>query len=85
MISSSSCSVSENMPLYDILNEFQKGHSHIAVVYRDLNDKKDTPKRVKDGEQRDFKDSCRNKGEKALLDKGSDLNQSRINFILLRA
>ncbi|CAM8936111.1 unnamed protein product [Rhodiola kirilowii] len=29
--------VSENMPLYDILNEFQKGHSHIAVVIRDLN------------------------------------------------
>uniref|UniRef100_A0A7N0V534 CNNM transmembrane domain-containing protein n=1 Tax=Kalanchoe fedtschenkoi TaxID=63787 RepID=A0A7N0V534_KALFE len=28
--------VSENMPLYDILNEFQKGHSHIAVVIRDL-------------------------------------------------
>lgn len=31
--------VSENMPLYDILNEFQKGHSHIAVVYKDLNEK----------------------------------------------
>ncbi|KAF9609835.1 hypothetical protein IFM89_018777 [Coptis chinensis] len=28
--------VSENMPLYDILNEFQKGHSHIAVVLKDL-------------------------------------------------
>ena len=27
------------MPLYDILNEFQKGHSHIAVVYKDLNEK----------------------------------------------
>lgn len=22
------------MPLYDILNEFQKGHSHIAVVFK---------------------------------------------------
>ncbi|XP_019432496.1 PREDICTED: DUF21 domain-containing protein At1g47330 isoform X2 [Lupinus angustifolius] len=62
--------VSENMPLYDILNEFQKGHSHIAVVYRDLNDKKDTPKRVKDRERYDFKDSCKNKGENAPLDKG---------------
>ncbi|OIV89801.1 hypothetical protein TanjilG_30550 [Lupinus angustifolius] len=61
--------VSENMPLYDILNEFQKGHSHIAVVYRDLNDKKDTPKRVKDRERYDFKDSCKNKGENAPLDK----------------
>ncbi|KMT19324.1 hypothetical protein BVRB_1g013280 [Beta vulgaris subsp. vulgaris] len=29
--------VPESMPLYDILNEFQKGHSHIAVVYKDLN------------------------------------------------
>ncbi|XP_050366868.1 DUF21 domain-containing protein At1g47330 [Argentina anserina] len=28
--------VSEDMPLYDILNEFQKGHSHIAVVYKDI-------------------------------------------------
>ncbi|CAL0327025.1 unnamed protein product [Lupinus luteus] len=61
--------VSENMPLYDILNEFQKGHSHIAVVYKDLNDKKDTPKRVKDRERYDFKDSCKNKGEMAPLDK----------------
>ncbi|XP_044470306.1 DUF21 domain-containing protein At2g14520-like isoform X2 [Mangifera indica] len=26
--------VSEAMPLYDILNEFQKGHSHMAVVIR---------------------------------------------------
>jgi hypothetical protein len=27
-------SVSEDLPLYDILNEFQKGHSHMAVVIR---------------------------------------------------
>jgi len=26
--------VFEDMPLYDILNEFQKGHSHMAVVIR---------------------------------------------------
>ncbi|KAI3972675.1 hypothetical protein MKX01_019333 [Papaver californicum] len=26
--------VSETLPLYDILNEFQKGHSHMAVVIR---------------------------------------------------
>ncbi|KAB1201512.1 hypothetical protein CJ030_MR0G003199 [Morella rubra] len=30
--------VSETMPLYDILNEFQKGHSHMAVVVRDHSD-----------------------------------------------
>ncbi|KAK1269989.1 DUF21 domain-containing protein [Acorus gramineus] len=27
--------VGESMPLYDILNEFQKGHSHIAVVMKE--------------------------------------------------
>nr|XP_009594151.2 uncharacterized LOC104090695 isoform X1 [Nicotiana tomentosiformis] len=42
--------VSENMPLYDILNEFQKGHSHIAVVYKDLNEMKDTPVNDKDAD-----------------------------------
>ncbi|PNY02540.1 DUF21 domain-containing protein at1g47330-like protein, partial [Trifolium pratense] len=65
--------VSENMPLYDILNEFQKGHSHIAVVYRDLNDKKDASKKIKDKDQLEFKDSCRNKGKSAPLDKGAML------------
>ena len=30
-------SVLEDMPLYDILNEFQKGHSHMAVVIRKKN------------------------------------------------
>ncbi|PON92174.1 CBS domain containing protein [Trema orientale] len=30
--------VPETMPLYDILNEFQKGHSHMAVVVRQQND-----------------------------------------------
>ncbi|KAJ9175040.1 hypothetical protein P3X46_013626 [Hevea brasiliensis] len=29
--------VQENLPLYDILNEFQKGHSHMAVVVRKCN------------------------------------------------
>lgn len=26
--------VQETLPLYDILNEFQKGHSHMAVVVK---------------------------------------------------
>ncbi|KDP38502.1 hypothetical protein JCGZ_04427 [Jatropha curcas] len=51
--------VSEDMPLYDILNEFQKGHSHLAVVYKDLNAKVDMSKKGKDGQQLEFKDSCR--------------------------
>ncbi|CAI9116624.1 OLC1v1017819C1 [Oldenlandia corymbosa var. corymbosa] len=33
--------VEETMPLYDILNEFQKGHSHMAVVVRRKNEKPD--------------------------------------------
>ncbi|KAJ9674715.1 hypothetical protein PVL29_023944 [Vitis rotundifolia] len=41
--------VSEDMPLYDILNEFQKGHSHIAVVFKDLNETKETQNKTKDG------------------------------------
>ncbi|RDY11017.1 DUF21 domain-containing protein [Mucuna pruriens] len=65
--------VSENMPLYDILNEFQKGHSHIAVVYRDLNDKNEAPKKVNDGEQLDLKENCKNRGENAPLDKGAKM------------
>ncbi|XP_042437973.1 DUF21 domain-containing protein At2g14520-like isoform X2 [Zingiber officinale] len=28
--------VHENMPLYDILNDFQKGHSHMAVVTKQI-------------------------------------------------
>ncbi|KAG9147078.1 hypothetical protein Leryth_005322 [Lithospermum erythrorhizon] len=35
--------VSENIPLYDILNEFQKGHSHIAIVYKDVNEPNEIP------------------------------------------
>lgn len=43
--------VSENMPLYDILNEFQKGHSHIAVVYKDPNETKETLQKIKEDHQ----------------------------------
>lgn len=42
------------MPLYDILNEFQKGHSHIAVVYKD-----DKKAKSKDGQLPDFEASCK--------------------------
>ncbi|KAF5468476.1 hypothetical protein F2P56_012623 [Juglans regia] len=64
--------VSEEMPLYDILNEFQKGHSHIAVVYKDLNEKKDTAKKVKGAEQLEFKDSCRKYRGKSEVPLGKD-------------
>ncbi|MFS7972466.1 putative CBS domain, CNNM, transmembrane domain-containing protein [Helianthus anomalus] len=42
--------VEDSMPLYDILNEFQKGHSHIAVVYKDLNKKINMLKKSRDTE-----------------------------------
>ncbi|KAK4490323.1 hypothetical protein RD792_000993 [Penstemon davidsonii] len=45
--------VSENMPLYDILNEFQKGHSHIAVVYKDSNETKEKLQKIK-GDSQNF-------------------------------
>ncbi|KAE9448420.1 hypothetical protein C3L33_19683, partial [Rhododendron williamsianum] len=35
--------VPEILPLYDILNEFQKGHSHIAVVVRQCNKREEQP------------------------------------------
>ncbi|XP_011007712.1 PREDICTED: DUF21 domain-containing protein At1g47330 [Populus euphratica] len=57
--------VSEDLPLYDILNEFQKGHSHIAVVYKDLNANKETPKN-------EFKDSCRKRGKTETSHKKGD-------------
>ncbi|KAK6124528.1 hypothetical protein DH2020_041737 [Rehmannia glutinosa] len=43
--------VSENMPLYDILNEFQKGHSHLAVVYKDSKETKETLQKAKEDYQ----------------------------------
>ncbi|XP_052481364.1 DUF21 domain-containing protein At2g14520 isoform X3 [Gossypium raimondii] len=35
--------VEEELPLYDILNEFQKGHSHMAVVVRQCNRTDESP------------------------------------------
>ncbi|XP_057860809.1 DUF21 domain-containing protein At2g14520 isoform X1 [Cryptomeria japonica] len=39
--------VRDHMPLYDILNEFQKGHSHIAVVVKYSKERKETLNRNK--------------------------------------
>lgn len=62
------------MPLYDILNEFQKGHSHIAVVYKDVTKKKEIPKEGKEGETLKFKDSCKKqRSQSEALDKGADI------------
>ncbi|XP_021900671.1 DUF21 domain-containing protein At1g47330 isoform X2 [Carica papaya] len=72
--------VSENMPLYDILNEFQKGHSHIAVVYKDLNEREDTPKRSKECEQFEFKDSCRKPRSQPEASLRKDVNATTHNL-----
>lgn len=66
----SSCRVSEVMPLYDILNEFQKGHSHIAVVYNDTNGNKDSEQ---------FKDSCKKPREQPekSSEKGEDICRNK--------
>ncbi|XVF73732.1 hypothetical protein PTKIN_Ptkin13bG0006300 [Pterospermum kingtungense] len=63
--------VSADMPLYDILNEFQKGHSHIAVVYKDLSESKESVNKGKEGERLEFKDSCKKqRGEPETSRKG---------------
>ncbi|KAH1072491.1 hypothetical protein J1N35_024819 [Gossypium stocksii] len=41
--------VEEELPLYDILNEFQKGHSHMAVVVRQCNRTDESPTSNRDG------------------------------------
>ena len=38
--------VPDNLPLYDILNEFQKGHSHMAVVIKQASDMSSTVEKV---------------------------------------
>ncbi|XXG45625.1 hypothetical protein AAC387_Pa02g0664 [Persea americana] len=55
--------VSDNIPLYDILNEFQKGHSHIAVVVRDTNERKDTLKKNKEVKHHETKLNTKQRGK----------------------
>ncbi|XP_048226921.1 DUF21 domain-containing protein At1g47330 isoform X2 [Ricinus communis] len=69
--------VSEDMPLYDILNEFQKGHSHLAAVYKDLDPKIETPQKCKEGQLFEFKDSCRKqRGTETSSKKDDNVNES---------
>ncbi|WCJ35175.1 hypothetical protein M5689_016441 [Euphorbia peplus] len=68
--------VSEDMPLYDILNEFQKGHSHLAVVYRQLNAKTEIPKKGLASQQLEFKDSCRKQGMETTFKKDETATQN---------
>lgn len=72
--------VSENIPLYDILNEFQKGHSHIAVVIKNLHETKETLKKTETGEYPETKHSSKKHraGSESILSKGEDVNSGRI-------
>ncbi|KAF5444263.1 hypothetical protein F2P56_036751 [Juglans regia] len=45
--------VLETLPLYDILNEFQKGHSHMAVVVRRCNEAVKSPNDPPESERRE--------------------------------
>ncbi|CAN1272283.1 DUF21 domain-containing protein At2g14520 [Linum perenne] len=57
--------VQENLPLYDILNEFQKGHSHMAVVLRKCNKTED--RQTPDASSADIKEvRVEIDGEKSL-------------------
>ncbi|GLJ33293.1 hypothetical protein SUGI_0669800, partial [Cryptomeria japonica] len=57
-----------NMPLYDILNEFQKGHSHMAVVVRYTGGKEQEQKMTKDGSNQVFMQTTH------AHDNGKDVN-----------
>lgn len=60
--------VPETLPLYDILNEFQKGHSHMAVVVRQCNKTAEQPaSKSADDSARDVKIDI--DGEKPPLEK----------------
>lgn len=61
--------VSEHMPLYDILNEFQKGHSHMAVVIKQISPPEQVPVRHVDGDgevKMDIKEDDLKKEGKAI-------------------
>ncbi|WJX46409.1 DUF21 domain-containing protein [Trifolium repens] len=60
--------VQESMPLYDILNEFQKGHSHMAVVVRQCdNTKQPSPENYANDSVRDVRVDI--DGQKPLQEK----------------
>ncbi|KAK9071086.1 hypothetical protein SSX86_009654 [Deinandra increscens subsp. villosa] len=51
--------VAESLPLYDILNEFQKGHSHMAVVVRQcINAKTEQPAAKTPSSEKGVKEVC---------------------------
>ncbi|XP_057971531.1 DUF21 domain-containing protein At2g14520-like isoform X2 [Malania oleifera] len=64
--------VPETLPLYDILNEFQKGHSHMAVVVRQYSKALEQPATKTPADARDVRvdiDGEKNTQEKSLQGK----------------
>ncbi|BBN15517.1 metal transporter CNNM [Marchantia polymorpha subsp. ruderalis] len=62
--------VPETMPLYDILNEFQKGHSHMAVVVKYSKEKQDSMQRNRDGSRMERSLSSRRHSRRTSDSKG---------------
>ncbi|KAE8647526.1 hypothetical protein Csa_004030 [Cucumis sativus] len=76
--------VSETMPLYNILNDFQKGHSHMAVIVRE----KENPERSVKGNQLEAKDvKVEIDGENHQQEKGLNTKRSlkRLNTLVDRS
>ncbi|THU73991.1 hypothetical protein C4D60_Mb04t28660 [Musa balbisiana] len=55
--------VYDDLPLYDILNEFQKGHSHMAVVVKRIKDSDLTTEKSKTSPSDNRMDQSRNHNE----------------------
>ncbi|KAL2619851.1 hypothetical protein R1flu_000056 [Riccia fluitans] len=62
--------VAESMPMYDILNEFQKGHSHMAVVVKYSKEKQDSMLRSRDGTKMERRLSGRRHSKRTSDSKG---------------
>jgi len=65
--------VAEGVPLYDILNDFQKGHSHMAVVVKCNKEKAESVKQNSEQSKADERQPPKNFESKSTKSIGSDL------------
>jgi metal transporter CNNM len=65
--------VAEGVPLYDILNDFQKGHSHMAVVVKCNKEKVESVKQNSEQLKADERQPPKNFESKSTKSIGSDL------------
>jgi metal transporter CNNM len=66
--------VAEGVPLYDILNDFQKGHSHMAVVVKCNKEKVESVKQNSEQLKVDERQPPKNFESKSTKSIGSDLS-----------